>query len=237
MAPGKRGRSTKGGTAVVEHNELENNGKAMRLDPAQVSNGGKRIIEVGEPYIAVFQITGTAPILLHGWNIEAVESKGNAAKGSKAKKTDDIESYIFRDAHGHVGVPMHYICSALSDAGRSMQDPRSPRKSFRDLLRAILIPMPTPDTVAPFLPKTKQWEFVHRGRVVVQRAAITRSRPAFQAGWRIGFEVMVNAPEYLAPTSLQELINKCGRLNGFCDGRPSYGRFVLSDFDTRKLED
>jgi len=162
-----------------------------------------------------------------------VKAKGEAAK---AKKEDDLESYIFRTPEGYIGVPSLYICSALADAGRSMQDPRSPRKSFRDLLRAILIPLPTPDHVCPFLPVTKEWEFLHKGRVVVQRSAITRSRPAFREGWRIAFDTLINAPEYLPPERLAELINTCGKLNGFADHRPSYGRFVLSGFETRKYD-
>jgi hypothetical protein len=217
-----------------ESGNENDNGAIERFDANQVSNGAERIIEHSEPYIASFEITGVAPILLHGWNSEAVDAKGKAAKGSKGKKEDDLESYIFRTPDGHIGVPSLYIVSALSDAGRSMQDPRSPRKSMRDLLRAILIPLPAADSVTPFLPKTKTWEYLHRGRVVIQRNAITRSRPAFKEGWRLAFEVLVNSPEYCSPSKLAELIGTCGRLNGFCDFRPSYGRFVLSRFDTRK---
>ena len=64
---------------------------------AEVSNGGAESIEYGIPYTAHVTIEGSADFLFHRWNCEAVEAKSKAAKNSAAKKTDDIESYVWRN--------------------------------------------------------------------------------------------------------------------------------------------
>lgn len=55
-----------------------------------VSNGAASKIDMDMPYVAEFKITGVADLLFHRWNCEAVAEKSKAAKGSKAKKTDDV---------------------------------------------------------------------------------------------------------------------------------------------------
>src|SRR5262245_49936512 len=101
-----------------------------------VSNNGAAAIDLSAPYTARVTIQGTAPILLHAWNTEAVEEKGKAAKGSKAKKTDDVESYVYRCPNGNIGVPGAYLRGAIVAAAKYRQDPRSPRKSAQDLFKA-----------------------------------------------------------------------------------------------------
>ncbi len=71
----------------------------------EVTNGGKQTVELGTPYTACVRIRGVADLLFHRWNCEAVAEKANAAKGSKAKKTDNIESYVYRTDAGVLAVP------------------------------------------------------------------------------------------------------------------------------------
>ena len=61
-----------------------------------VSNGAAADIEFTAPYRVSATIQGVAPILFHGWNNEAVEEKAKARKNSKSKKTDNLESYLYR---------------------------------------------------------------------------------------------------------------------------------------------
>jgi hypothetical protein len=70
--------------------------RVTKLNGEQTSNGGKAIIDMSQPYIASVTLLGTAPLLFHAWNVEAVAEKAKAAKGSKAKKSDDVESYVYR---------------------------------------------------------------------------------------------------------------------------------------------
>ena len=67
----------------------------------------------------------------------------------------------------------------------------------------------------------------------MQRNAITRVRPAFRTGWSATVELMVNLPEYVSPSMLNETIQAAGRLVGVGDFRPSYGRFVVTRFDVK----
>lgn len=199
--------------------------RPARFDAAQLSNGGKPTIDLSQPFIAIIRVIGVAPLLFHAWNVEAVDEKSKAAKGSKAKKTDDVESYVYRTNDNRIGIPGKNFHATLIEAGRSMQDPRSPRKALRDMVRAGLTPL---DVVAPLIPDTEEWDYLDKQRVTVQRAGITRVRPAMKEGWECEFRLLVNLPEYLNTQLLATLVGNAGRLVGLCDFRPSYGRFSVS---------
>lgn len=77
---------------------------------------------------------------------------------------------------------------------------------------------------------TKQWDFEDRRRVQVQRNGITRVRPAMRAGWKASFDFMINLPEYVRPSDLNEAIAAAGRLIGVGDFRPTFGRFNVVGF-------
>jgi hypothetical protein len=189
------------------------------------TNSAKTTIEAGIPYTARVTIRGAADLLLHRYQPEAVEEKAKAAKGSKAKKSDDLESYVYRDHDGILAVPGEYLRMAIVNAARFRQDPRSPRKSAMDLYKAGVVPL---TMLAPL--GVKAWDYEDKRRVVVQRNAVTRVRPAFKAGWQVTFDLLVNLPEYIDPTTLLDVLNTAGRLIGVGDFRPTYGRFQVSAF-------
>lgn len=207
------------------------NGKSLAVI-APVSNGAQEIIGYEQPYQAIVTIEGTAPILFHAYNVESVKEKAGAAKGSKAKKSDDVESYVYRSPQGYLGIPGLMFCASIAHAARRVQDPSSPRKSMRDLALAVIIP---DDEIALFEPKVKDWDFTDIRRVVVQRAAVPRERPAMRAGWRITFRLSVNAPEYVSPAMLRSLITKAGKFSGLGDFRPSFGRYDIVRFETSEI--
>lgn len=199
--------------------------EATAIGPV-VTNGAEPLIELTTPYMATVAFEGTADFLFHRWNVEAVEEKGKAAKGSKAKKTDDIESYVYRTEDGQLAVPGMYFRGSLVNAARYQQDPRSPRKSAMDLYKAGVVPL---TELAPL--GTDAWDYEHRGRVVIQRSAVTRTRPAMKAGWRCTVRFLVSTPEYISPVDLQQTFTKAGLLVGVGDFRPTYGRFIVKHFD------
>ncbi len=190
------------------------------------SNGGKNTIEASAPYSVELRIEGIADILFHRWNCEAVEAKANAAKNSKAKKTDDVETFVYRlnddDPESNLAIPGEYMRRALCEAGRFRQDPRSPRKSMLDMCKASIV---MEDMMADI--GTNKWDYIHKGRVVIQRNAITRHRPAMHKGWKAQFNITILTPEYIAPDVLHSLASDAGRLIGLADFRPSYGRFKI----------
>lgn len=193
------------------------------------TNGAEQTIEIAIPYRVEAVLEGVAPLLFHRWNCEAVEEKSKAAKGSRAKKSDDVESYVYRNDKGELCLPGEYVRQSIVNAGRSMQDPRSPRKSAKDLFNAVVVSLTELSSLG-----VKQWDYLDKRRVVVQRSAITRSRPAMKEGWRATFVLMVNEPGYVSPQLLHQALSQAGRLVGVGDFRPSYGRFNVVRFETLK---
>lgn len=208
---------------------LKKSSKVVNL--SEVTNGAKKIIESGYPYRVAVSIEGASDILFHRWNPEAIDAKATAAKGSKAKKTDDVETYVYRNDDGEICLPGEYLRQSIIWAAKSKQDPRSPRKSAMDLFKAGIISL-TP--LASF--GVKDWDYEDRRRVVVQRAGINRTRPAMKCGWKTEeFIFLINTPEYISYELFTEVLGNAGRLVGVGDFRPTYGRFnvcnieVLSD--------
>jgi len=204
--------------------------KAMAI--SEPTNGAKATVEFDLPYIAIVTIEGTADLLLHAWNCEYVEAKGKAKKGSEAKKTDDLKSYVKRNDKEQICLPGEYLRMSVINAAKFRQDPRSPRKSAMDLYKAAIV---TLDPVCPItnvageLPKV--WDYEHKCRVQIQRNGITRIRPAFKEGWKVVVPIMVNLPEYVSPKDLHETLMMAGRVIGVGDFRPTYGRFRVTKFE------
>ncbi len=205
-------------------NVLQNgsSGTALGID---LTNDAAALIAAGAPYVATVTLQGTSAILFHRWSNEDVAAKGAAAKNSAAKKTDNVESYVYRCDDGTIGIPGEYLRAALVAAGRYRQDPRSPRKSAMDLMKAAVVPL----TEVASLGKA-EWDYLDMRRVTIQRAGVTRTRPAFLAGWEAEFQLLVNLTEYVPPAALLDSLTAAGKFVGLADFRPTYGRFSVVKF-------
>lgn len=189
-----------------------------------VSNDAEADIIAGQPFTAMAEVIGTSPFLFHRWSVEGVKEKAGAAKGSKAKKEDNLESYVYRQ-NGVLCVPTEYFRMAIINAAKFRQDPRSPRKSAMDLFKAGIA------GIEEFCPLGKtEWDYVDQRRVMIQRSGITRHRPAMATGWKVQVLLQVLLPEYIAPDLLNEVLQSAGRLIGVGDFRPTYGRFQVVNF-------
>lgn len=192
---------------------------------SDVTNGGAQAIEFTMPYVATVSVEGSAPLLFHKWDVDGVAAKAKAAKGSKEKKTDNIESYVYRDEHNHICIPGEYFRMAIINAAKFIQDPRSPRKSAMDLFKAGIVVLSDLCSLG-----VKDWDYLDRRRVLIQRNAITRFRPAFKLGWKATFDVQVILPEYIDSQLLQHTLMNAGRLVGVGDFRPTHGRFSVVNY-------
>lgn len=192
---------------------------------SELSNDAASVIGAEAPYRAEIELLGTAAFLFHRWSVDGVEAKAKAAKGSKAKKEDDLESYVYRDAEGLLAIPTEYFRMAIVNAAKFKQDPRSPRKSAMDLFKAALVPAHEFAGLG-----VRDWDYVDRRRVTVQKAGITRCRPALHKGWRCRVEFEVVLPEYVGPELLNEVVQMAGRVVGVGDFRPTFGRFQVVRF-------
>ncbi len=198
--------------------------KIVRI--SEPTNGGKEIIDHSQPYEVRVTLQGSSDILFHRWNNESVAEKAKAAKNSKAKKTDDVESYVYRTDRGELAIPGEYLRGAIILAAKFRQDPRSPRKSAMDLFKAaIMVATPLASL------GVKEWDYLDSRRVTVQRNGVTRVRPAVQAGWRAEFNLAVLLPEYVDRIFLRDVIDSAGRLIGLGDFRPTFGRFGIVKFE------
>lgn len=205
----------------TEKNRLETLG--------DVSNGAEEIISYSVPYTLEITVEGTADLLFHRWDCDGVDAKAKAAKNSKAKKTDDVESYVYRiEANNHLAIPGEYFRQACIQAAKFRQDPRSPRKSAMDLFKAAVVSLTNLCDLG-----IAKWDYLDRRRVVIQRNAITRIRPAISAGWSVKFDLMVSLPEYIEPHTLVEVITQAGKLIGVGDFRPTFGRFLIKKWSSK----
>jgi hypothetical protein len=191
-----------------------------------VSNDGLDTIQTTMPYAVSFTIKGTSALLFHRWSVESIAEKAAAAKGSAAKRTDDVESYVWRTETGEIALPGEYVRQAVIGAAKFRQDPRSPRKSAMDLYKAAVVSLTELASLG-----AKDWDYLDQRRVMVQRSGVTRMRPAFLAGWSASFEFQVLLPEYVSERELLDVLVNAGRLLGVGDFRPTYGRFAITSFE------
>ena len=199
---------------------------AKVLQIKEPTDGGNATIEHSEPYAVAVTVEGSADFLFHRWNAEAVDEKAKAAKNSKGKKTDDVESYVYRTDNGELAIPGEYLRGSIINAAKFRQDPRSPRKSAMDLFKAAIVVTTPLATLG-----VKDWDYLDKRRVMIQRAGINRVRPAMKAGWCAEFHLLVMLPEYVDRQILRETIESAGRLIGLGDFRPTFGRFGIVKFE------
>lgn len=203
------------------------NGTSSVLETlGNVTNDAEATLSLELPYIAEITVEGSAPLMFHRWSVDAVEAKSKAAKGSAAKKTDDLESYVYREGKGDIAIPGEYFRMSMIGAAKYQQDPRSPRKSAMDLFKAGVVVLDELCSLG-----SKEWDYLDRRRVMIQRNAVTRVRPCMNVGWRATFRLQVLTPEYISPALLNSTVATAGRLIGVGDFRPTFGRFSIVRFE------
>ena len=209
------------------------------------SNGAKTIIESDLPITLRVTIEGVSGILFHRWDCDAVEEKSKAKKGSATKKTDNVESYLYRVEQGNpksaIAVPGEYLRQALIGASKNFRDPSSKgNASLMGKAKASLIMATELSPLYRIDDGGKRIEVVDyvedRRRVTIQKAAITRVRPMVPEGWRADFLVTSLLPEYIDANLIAELAGMAGKFVGLADFRPTFGRFRVVSCDVERLD-
>lgn len=199
----------------------------LKVVSSPKTNGGKESISFLEPFQVRVSLTGSSDLLFHRWNCESIATKGAARKGSAAKKTDDLESYVWRNSAGEICIPGEYVRMAVVEAAKFKQDPRSPRKSAKDLFKAGIAAL---DQLSSL--NTPTWDYLDTRRVTIQRTSgISRTRPAMKVGWRADFQFEILLPEYIDPQLFYDTLALAGRVIGVGDFRPTYGRFSITNWE------
>lgn len=190
------------------------------------TNGAKKTIQANAPIVINTLIEGVSDYLFHRWNCEDVEEKSKSAKGSKSRKTDNIENFVYRDDDGFLSIPAEQLRMSIVSAAKFKQDPRSPRKSAMDLYKASIIILNKYGSLG-----TKKWDYEDKRRVVIQRNGVNRIRPAMKAGWKCEFQIQVILPEFISYHDLHSTLDAAGKLQGIGDFRPTFGRFQINKFE------
>ena len=208
-------------TATVNH-------KAPAISALlEPSNDGHSTILAAEPYFVRLTLRGPTMTVWHKWSVESIEAKGKAAKGSDVRKTDDVESYVWRNEDNQLCLPGEYVRQCMIVRAKQIPDPSYPRRSAKELYKSSIAAL---TELAPILIDGKpvvEWEGIDQRRVVVQRAGVTRSRPFMNKGWQAEMDFLVLQPEYISFDTFHENLSKAGTFVGLAEMRPSYGRFSV----------
>lgn len=197
-----------------------------------ISNDAKSALEMEMPFTVDVSIKGSSPFLFHRWSNEAVAAQQAAKKNSLVKKSDNVESYVFRNENNALCIPAEYVRMAVINSAKYDQHPSKPRASAFDLFKAGIIC--APEFCVLNDGERYKWDFMDMRRVVIQRASITRSRPAMNTGWTIDLEITSLLPDLIDFNFLYKTLIRAGQLIGVGDFRPSYGRFAVTKFELRK---
>lgn len=198
------------------------------------TNDAKMQIDLQLPFTISASIRGTAPMLFHRWSNEDVAEKSAAKKNSKVKKTDNLEAYISRNEDKLICLPSEYIRMALINSSKYDQHPQKPRASAYELFKAGILCTPE---LCVLNGGVSDWDYEDKRRVVIQRAAITRTRPAFKEGWHCDIEITSLLPDLIDHDFLYKALVRAGMLIGVADFRPTYGRFAVTRFELKQIEE
>jgi hypothetical protein len=180
------------------------------------TNGAEETIRNGHPYRVEVTLQSVCPLLFHRWNCEAVQEKADAPKGSKSKKTDNLESYVYRNENNEISIPSTYLRGALLEQAKFLQDPRSPRKCARDLFKAGVLQL------TPLASIGKTTGFREQG----QGCGSEKRHHAILAGVQrleSHLLMMVILPEYITRDMLHEALVNAGRFQVL----PTLGRLIV----------
>jgi hypothetical protein len=185
-------------------------------------------------------IQGVSPILQHKFGDATLDTLGENAKRRTAKADYSLEwmATMYVSSNGLLFQPAAHIEAAMVRAATNFII--KGRKTFKDAFKGFVYV--TPDEI-PHLwngqPVTAPDESllieptenlsVSIMRVVVNRAAVARSRLQVEIGWQLAFTIEVH-DDSIAPETLRVVLEEAGRAFGIGDNRPRYGRFEIVQF-------
>lgn len=208
------------------------NGTLVQADEEGTTVASRSAHHSADLYRIDVTIEGRARMLMHAYNCEAVEAKAAAKKGSVAKKTDDVQSYVRRNDAGEIVIPDGNIKACLADAAKRFQDPSSKMRTMIHTVRAGLFVSPE---AAPVLnakgETTTEWDGLDVRGAQVQRNRVTRTRPFMERGWRLTFSLNVITGDLITEDRLREIVDLAGRCIGLGDFRPDFGRFSVVSWE------
>ncbi len=180
-----------------------------------------------------FHVRGVAPLLMHNGQLANPRNKfAKAMKEitSKRKKTEedhnalaDLEFLggLYVDDDGHPTLPGELVEAAIVNGAKKT-------KNGKNAKAAIIV-----DGNASLVytgPKTAEElknddRFRHIASVSVGQSKVMRTRPIFKT-WEVTFTVSY-LPDTFNENEVVSFVEAAGRIAGFGDGRPRFGRFEI----------
>ena len=183
-----------------------------------------------------YHIQGVAPLLMHNGQMAIPSnlfSKEISKISSKRKKVDaDLDEMSRLEflgglytVNGNIVIPGNVIEASLIGKGGAARKEKMGQQAASALFVMEDFPLiydgaKDPDDL------WKDKEFVHQAIVKIQRSSILRTRPVFKE-WACDIEFEIDT-EYLDVETVNRWVDVAGRLVGWCDWRPRYGRFTAT---------
>ena len=169
-------------------------------------------------------IAGIAPLLQHRYRFKDELAEKTTKKTGRPDYSEEWKQSLYVDEKGSIYEPASHIEGALVRAAGNFQITGKGKATYRALVRSAVFV--APDAIP--LGKDKP-DFIHKARVIVNRSAVERLRPAFRV-WELTFTISV-IDDQLSKEVLQQILEHAGRSQGIGDYRPRYGRFRISRFE------
>lgn len=192
-------------------------------------------------YTVNARIRGTASLLQHAY--PATQLAPSEVSKRQTGGTDYSLEWLdtmYQTESGLLYQPATHLEGSMVKAAASFKIKGGRGKTWKDAIKAYVYV--TPDEIphlrdgttvqapdASLIEQPTDHLKVNVSRVVVQRAAVARSRLQILPGWELAFTIEV-ADEQVTLDALRQILDEAGRAVGIGDYRPRYGRFEVIEF-------
>lgn len=191
-------------------------------------------------YTVDVSVEGVAPLLQHKFPLPDYDELTKGGKQSSGEKdySQEWREALYVNSDGEIFQPAVHFDGCMTKAAVNFKIQGKRGKTYKDLFKGnvfcspdeILHGIKAPDVLDTDGDKPL---YLDLRPVVVQRARVTRIRPAFRPGWKLDFEIEV-LDDQIPHNVVLEVLTLAGRTVGIGDFRPRFGRFIVTKFEVRK---
>lgn len=171
------------------------------------------------------RIRGTSPLLHNRMALPDEAAEEPRALGGAQDYSGEWKQRMYRDELLGCYIPADHIYGLLPKAGADFQIKGRGKKTYRDLLKAIVLVDEERIAIDRDAP-----DEIDRRYVAVNRNRVLRSRPRYAPGWEACFTLTVLDDQFRAEL-LEEILRHGGQRVGIGDYRPRFGRFAVTQFE------
>ena len=181
------------------------------------------------------EIQGIAPLLMSRIGPKALEQmkgEGDRKVRSKARAESDWEDKLYREDGGQVYAPAVWLEWTMAVAAKEFKRGRGLKTCEKLFDAAVFVEGRVSDDPGHLLLGKKEPDYTDERTAVNQstKGRIVVYRPAFKAGWKLGFRIRVTDPEALSADVVNRVLVHAGRFVGVGSYRPRFGRFIVTMF-------